>query len=50
MKITIEECKKTLNRGNNKYSDEEVNAIVNLLTIMAQLQLTYEKSIIIKQQ
>ena len=41
--ISIEECKKILNKGKRKYTNEEVKQIREYLHFLAELQLENEK-------
>lgn len=46
--ISIEECKKILNKGKRKYTNEEVKQIREFLFFLAELQLeqeSYESSV-----
>ena len=42
--ITLENCKKILNRTDKKYTDEEVKLIRAYLYLMAQIQLEIENN------
>lgn len=42
--ITLENCKKILNKTNKKYTDEEVKLIRAYLYMMAQIQLEIENN------
>jgi hypothetical protein len=46
--LTIEACKKVLNNGNRKYSDEEVKEIREFLYAIAEFQIEMENIIISK--
>lgn len=48
--ISIEHCKKILNKGKRKYTDEEVKQIREFLFLLAELQLENEKYMINKQK
>jgi hypothetical protein len=37
--ITLEQCKKTLNKGERKYSEEEIKNIREYLYFIGELQL-----------
>lgn len=41
--ISLTEAKKILNKGERKYTDEEVKEIIRTLSIMAELQIETEK-------
>ena len=41
--ISLTEAKKILNKGERKYTDEEVKEILRTLSIMAELQIESEK-------
>lgn len=41
--ISLTEAKKILNKGERKYTDEEVKEILRTLSIMAELQIETEK-------
>ncbi len=43
-RIPVEKCKKILNQGERKYSDEEVKEIRDYLYTMAQIAYDYYKS------
>ena len=36
--LTIEECKKLLNRGSRKYNEEEIRSIREFLYIIAEIE------------
>ena len=40
--LTLDICKKTLNKGKKKYSNEEVKQIREYLYLLAQLQIESE--------
>ncbi len=42
--ISLTEAKKILNKGERKYTDEEVKEILRTLSIMAELQIEMEKN------
>ncbi len=42
--ISIENCRKTLNKGERKYSDEEIKKIREYLYIIGGLQLVVENN------
>lgn len=48
--ISIEHCKKILNKGKRKYTDEEVKQIREFLFLLAELQLENEEYMINKQK
>lgn len=48
--ISIEHCKKILNKGKRKYTDEEVKQIREFLFLLAELQLENEEYMINKQR
>lgn len=48
--ISIEHCKKILNKGKRKYTNEEVKQIREFLFLLAELQLENEEYMINKQR
>lgn len=48
--LSIEHCKKILNKGKRKYTDEEVKQIREFLFLLAELQLENEEYMINKQR
>ncbi len=44
--ISLDECKKILNKNGKKYKDDEVKAIMKFLVSMAEIQLMYEKTLL----
>ena len=41
--LSLEKCKKILNNGKMKYTDEEVKQIREYLTMLAEIQIENEK-------
>ena len=41
--LSLEKCKKILNNGKKKYTDEEVKQIREYLTMLAEIQIENEK-------
>ena len=37
--ITLEQCKKTLNRGERKYTNDEIKQIREFLMLLAELEI-----------
>lgn len=42
--LSINECKRTLNKKNKKYSDSEIEQIRQLLYELAQIEYNYSKT------
>jgi hypothetical protein len=43
-KVSIEQCKKMLNRNGNNYTDEEVEKIRDFLYILVHIEMEYIKT------